>query len=342
MKAVRLTEPGKALELHEIPIPSFGALDVLVRVKAAGICHSDAHYRAGISPVRPLPMTLGHEVAGVVVKAGAEVRHLRDGDRVCIHYMATCGCCNYCNMGSEQFCPSGKMIGKSRDGGYAEHIVVPGRSAFLLPQQLSFEQAAVMMCSSATSLHALNKARLKVGESVAIFGVGGLGMSAVQLAKALGAQTIFAVDIRPNKLEMAAAFGAVPVFAGKNDPVAEIRKATGGRGVDVAMELVGLPITMKQSVASLAVFGRAVMAGISDRSFEVSPYDELINREAEIIGVSDHLASEIPQLLHWAVTGQLDLSRAITRRVGLDAAEINGVLDDLDSFSRDVRAVIMP
>src|SRR5437660_12380213 len=120
MKAVRLVQPGRRLEAQEIPIPHVGPHDVLVRVKAAGICHSDAHYRAGKSRVHPLPMTLGHEVAGIIEETGADVKNFKPGDRVCLHYLATCGECEYCRAENEQFCTRGAMIGKYRDGGYAE------------------------------------------------------------------------------------------------------------------------------------------------------------------------------------------------------------------------------
>jgi propanol-preferring alcohol dehydrogenase len=342
MKAVRLVQPGRPLELHDISLPHAGDDDVLVRVKAAGICHSDAHYRAGISRVDPLPLTLGHEVAGVVEAIGKNVKQLRVGDRVCLHYMATCGVCSWCAKNNEQFCETGTMIGKSRDGGYAEFIVMPARSIFKLPDEIPFEHGAILMCSSATSLHALNKARMKPGESVAIFGAGGLGLSAIQLAKALGAGEIFAVDIQPNKLEFAKSLGAVPIDARAGDPVKLIRDHTEGRGVDVALELIGLPLTMQQSVRSLAKQGRAALVGITERNFEVSPYHDLVNREAEIIGVSDHLAAEIPLLLDFARTGKLNLSDVVTRTVPLDAKAINDVLDRLEQFGEDVRVVIMP
>ena len=120
MKAVQLVKIGQPVEMHDIPVPEIGPKDVLVKVKAAGICHSDAHYRAGASPVRPLPMTMGHEVAGVVEEVGETVTGIQPGDRVCLHYMITCGNCEFCNMGSEQFCTSGSMIGKYQPGGYAE------------------------------------------------------------------------------------------------------------------------------------------------------------------------------------------------------------------------------
>ena len=342
MKAVRLIQPHRPLEMQEIPIPEIGARDVLVRVKAAGICHSDVHYRAGVSPVYPLPLTLGHEVAGVVEEAGSGVTSVRTGDRVCLHYMVTCGDCVYCSQGSEQFCTSGQMLGKNRDGGYAEYISIPARNAFPLPDEVTFEQGAIMMCSSATSFHALRKGRLKADETVAVFGVGGLGMSAVQLAQALGALDVYAVDIVPDKLEMAEGFGAIPVNGAETDPVAEVKRLTDGRGVDVALELIGLPLTVRQCIESLAVFGRAVMVGLGDKSTEVEPYRELICREAEIIGSADHLAHELPTLIELARRGTLDLSDVVTDTVPLDADAINETMDRLDRFGGDVRVTIAP
>ena len=342
MKAVRLIEPGRPLEIQDIALPDLCAGDVLVWVKAAGICHSDAHYRAGISKVDPLPRTLGHEVAGIIEKTGSGVSRLQIGDRVCVHYMVTCGSCFYCNRGTEQFCTSGNMIGKHSDGGYAEYIIIPARNAFLLPPDISFEQGAVMMCSSATSLHAIRLADVKPGESVAVFGVGGLGFSAVQLAFAFGALRVFAVDIDPAKLDAAGRFGAVPIDARETDPVSAIMEMTAGRGVDVSLELIGLPLTMRQAVRSLAVGGRAALVGITDQAVEIFPYDELINKEARIIGVSDHLAQEIPLLINLVRQGRLQLSDVITRTVPLDAQAINDVLDDLDRFGSVIRAVIKP
>jgi 2-desacetyl-2-hydroxyethyl bacteriochlorophyllide A dehydrogenase len=342
MKAVRLVKTNRPLEMCEVPVPKPGLGEVLVRVKAAGICHSDAHYRAGAPSVQPLPMTVGHEVAGIVEELGASVENCRVGDRVCLHYLATCAACDWCKNENEQFCTTGAMIGKARDGGYAEFIVMPARSVFQLPDEIPFEHGAIMMCSSATSLHALQKARLKPGETVAVFGVGGLGISAIQIARALGAREVFAVDIQPPKLELAKQLGAVAVNARVADPVDTIRQHTLSRGVDVALELIGLPLTMQQAVRSLAIQGRAALAGITDKSFAVDSYDELINREAEIIGVSDHLASEIPVLLDLARAGQLKLTGVITRTVPLDAAAINETLDRLDAFGEDVRVVIKP
>jgi len=328
--------------MRDIPIPDIGTNDVLVRVKAAGICHSDAHYRSGVSRVHPLPVTLGHEIAGIIERAGSNAAGAREGDRVCVHYMATCGNCIYCSQGTEQFCASGKMIGKHRDGGFAEFVSIPARNAFPLPEEISFEHGAIMMCSSATSLHAIRKADLKPGETAAIFGIGGLGLSAVQLAYAFGASRVFAVDIDPGRLSLAARFGAVAVDAGITDPVSEIMVMTDGRGVDVSLELVGLPATMRQAATVLATGGRAALAGITDHVMNIAPYHELINKEAAIIGVSDHLAREIPLLISMALRGKLNLSPIITRTVPLEAGTINDVLDNLEIFAGGARTVITP
>ena len=342
MKAVRMVQVGKPLELHDIPVPSIGERDILVRVCAAGICHSDVHYRAGRSPVRPLPMTLGHEVAGEVEQLGAQVTNVKVGDRVCLHYNLTCGDCYYCSTGNEQFCGKGLMIGHYTNGGYAEYIAVPARNAVPLPAEIPFEQGATLMCASATSFHALRKARLKGGETVAVIGVGGLGMSAIQLARALGALDVYAVDINAEKLQLAASYGAIPVNARQVDPVAEVRRLTKGKGVDVAVELIGLAQTMRQTIQCLGPLGRAVIAGITDQPLEIATYQELLGNEAEVIGSNDHLLQELPLLVEMARRKVLDTSRVVTRTIPLDAQVINQALDALEHFSGDVRTVIVP
>ena len=234
------------------------------------------------------------------------------------------------------------MIGKHRDGGYAEFIRVPARSLFALPDEIPFAQGAIMMCSSATALHALNKARLKPGESVAIFGFGGLGYSALQLARALDCGAVYVVEINPAKLAAAAALGATPIPATAGDAVQQIRDATGGKGVDVAIEFVGTAGTMNQAVRCLGILGRAVMVALSREALSFLPYTELINKEAEVIGVSDHLASELPSLMRYAQSGKLTFPESALRFVDLDAAQINAALDALERSTDHVRTVIGP
>jgi D-arabinose 1-dehydrogenase-like Zn-dependent alcohol dehydrogenase len=260
MRAVRLNQVGKPLEEEDVPIPEIGLFDVLIRVAAAGICHSDEHYRAGISKIDNLPLTLGHEVAGCIERVGAGVANVAAGDRVCIHYLIHCGICEFCVRGLEQFCQTGQMIGKHLDGGYAEFIKVPGRNAFVLPDQVSFEIGAIMMCSSATALHALNKVRLKPGESIAIFGFGGLGFSAVQLAQAFDCDQIYVVEINSAKLALIEELGAVGIDANKGNPVEQITDATNGKGVDVSLELIVDRIG-EDDAASSPMFERARSGG---------------------------------------------------------------------------------
>lgn len=342
MPAVRLAAIGQPLQMQHVPIPSIGPDDVLLRVRAAGICHSDAHYRAGVSPAGPLPLTLGHEVAGEVERVGERVARVQPGQRVCLHYLATCGQCQYCQRGQEQFCTSGQMIGKHRDGGYAEFIAMPARSVFPLPDEIPFEQGAIMMCSSATALHALRKARLAAGESVAVFGVGGLGMSAIQLARAFGALAVFALDLDAGRLALAERLGASPVHAGGGDAAAEIRRRNRGRGVDVALDFVGVAGTLRPAIASLAPLGRVVTVGLGNQPVPIYPYQELINREAEIIGCSDHLAAEIPLLIELVRRGALDLAPVVSETILLEAAAVDAALDRLERHAAGgVRTVVL-
>ncbi|MEK6754461.1 MAG: zinc-binding dehydrogenase [Chloroflexota bacterium] len=342
MKAIRFVGVKQPLEMQEIPIPEIGGRDILVKVRAAGICHSDAHYRAGISPVRPVPLTLGHEVAGVVEKIGAQVTNVKVGDRVCLHYNITCGDCYHCSTGNDQFCEKVLMLGHYMDGGYAEYISVPARNAIRLPDEIPFEQGATLMCASATAFHALRKSRLKGGERVAIFGAGGLGQSAVQLAKAFGALEVYAVDINEEKLKLAAQYGAIPVNSKLVNAVDEIKKLTHGKGVDVAIEMIGLQQTMKQAVQVAGVMARVIIVGLSNQPLEIDTYNELLGNEVELIGSNDHHLQELPLLVEMARKKVLDTSRIVTKTVPLDAKMVNQVLDDLEKFSGDVRTVIVP
>ncbi|MBI5963008.1 MAG: zinc-binding dehydrogenase, partial [Chloroflexi bacterium] len=276
MKAIRFVGVNQPLQMQEIPIPEIGRSGILVKVKAAGVCHSDVHYRAGISPVKPVPLTLGHEVAGVVEKIGAQVTNVHVGDRVSLHYNIACGNCYHCQTGNDQFCEKVLMLGHYVDGGYAEYIAVPARNAIHLPDEIPFEQGAILMCASATAFHALRKSRVKPGETVAIFGAGGLGQSAIQLARAFGAIEVYAVDINEEKLGLAAHYGAIPVHAQNANAVEEIKRLTKGRGVDVAIEMIGLPATMKQAVQCAGIMARVVIVGLSNKPLAIDPYNELI------------------------------------------------------------------
>src|SRR5581483_5502708 len=188
-----------------------------------------------------------------------------------------------------------------------------------------------------TTLHALNKARLQSGESVAIFGFGGLGFSALQLARALACGDVYVVDVNSAKLAAAAKTGAMAVDANAGDPVEQIKDASDGKGVDVSLELIGTAKTMRQAFQCLAPLGRAALVGLTKESMSIFPYQELINKETEIIGVSDHLASEIPTLLEFARTGELRFPEEALRFVELEANVINIALDELQDSIDHVR-----
>ena len=232
------------------------------------------------------------------------------------------------------------MIGKNRDGGYAEFITVPARNAFALPDQIPFEIGAIMMCSSATALHALNKARFKPGESIAIFGFGGLGFSALQLARAFDCDQVYVIEINPAKLALLEELGAVAIDANKGNPVEQITDATNGKGVDVSLELIGSSKTMRQAVQCLGALGRAALVGLTAESMPIFPYTDLINKEVEIIGVSDHLAAELPTLFEFARNGKLHFPPDALRFVDLNAEQINASLDAFQNSIDHVRTAI--
>lgn len=339
-RALRLVGQNQPLVEADVPLPDLIEGEALVRVQAAGICRSDVHYQLGSPRLPSLPRTLGHEVAGVVEALGSNppagiVADLRVG----IHYQTSCGTCRHCLAGNDQFCVSGQMIGNSRDGGYAEKIVVPARNLVAIPDTVAIEHAAVMMCSSATSYHAMSRARLRPGEAVAVFGLGGLGQSAVQLAFALGAGAVYAVDVNPAKVAVAAQHGAIPI-AGGPGAVEAILKESGG--VDVSLEVVGLAATMRQALEVLGPQGRAAAVGLAEGPVSLDAYEDLVLREAEVIGVSDHLASELAPLLQIAAAGDLDLSRVVSQQVPLQAESVNQVLSDLAAFGDEIRTVIVP
>lgn len=267
---------------------------MLIEVRAAGICHSDAHYRARPGGVT-LPRTLGHEIAGI---------NAATGERVAVHYLLS----------------NGDMIGKEVDGGYAQKIAVPAQNAIPIPDHLSFEEAAIMMCSTATAYHALRLASLKRNEVVAILGFGGVGISALLLSKQLGA-SVCVVDPIAEKVALARELGA----------------SEGLKAADVALDFAGNAALCLDALRALRPGGRLMLVAINLRDLRFDPYADVLTKERRIIGVSDHTRDELLELMQM----RLDLSRAITRRVPLEGKAINAVLDDLDRGTPHLRTVIM-
>lgn len=336
MRAVQLITPGAPLEEVELAVAEPASGEVAVRIEAAGVCRSDLHYRSGFPALRSLPRTLGHEIAGTITAAGAGAG-LDVGTRVCLHYLVSCGTCRHCASGVEQFCERGQMLGKELDGGFADTVVVPARNAFAVPDAVSTAAAAVMMCSTATVFHALAVGRIAEDSTVVVFGAGGLGQSAIQLAGSLGGRVV-AVDPNPSKRRLAESFGANTVDPGQ-DPAAAVRDVV-AEGADIALDLVGSAAVMRSALEVLAPMGRAVAVGLTADTLAVGPYTDLVIGERQLIGSSDHLASEIPQLLALAEVGSLDIDSLISRTIPLRAAAINETLDGLASWGDDVRTVV--
>jgi propanol-preferring alcohol dehydrogenase len=235
------------------------------------------------------------------------------------------------------------MIGKDIDGGFAQYVKVPARSILKLPSGIPFEQAAIMGCAVPTAYHALRRGRVRPGDRVVVFGVGGLGLHAVQLAvKAFKAGLVIAVDIQDWKLKLAKSFGAKEtVNSTKQDVVDRIRKATDGRFADVVLDFVGHTKTIEQAISSAGMGGRMVLIGIGARSMQLSPYRTLIGKEMELVGVDDHLRTELVQLIKLVRSERLDLSRSITHTVRFE--DINHGFEILEANRENViRTVMIP
>ncbi|HXZ90787.1 MAG TPA: zinc-binding dehydrogenase [Candidatus Dormibacteraeota bacterium] len=320
MTAARLHRIGAALRIDRVPVPRTASNDILVEVRASGICHSDLNYRNGIAPVAKLPIILGHEIAGVVARKGSRVKNFRLGERILVHYVSSCGRCLYCRTNRENYCKAYQMIGKDVDGGYAQYAIIPAVCAVRLPETIPFEQGAIMGCAVPTAYHALRRGRMQPKDTVVIIGVGGLGMHAVQFAKKIfRAGKVIAVDRFGWKLKRAKNFGADSIVnAATDDPVAAVGGITDGMLADVVLDFVGSEKTNQQAVSCVGKGGRLVLVGIGARSMTLSPYGTIIGKEIEIVGVDDHLRLELNQLVRLVRAGKMDLSHSVTHRVALE------------------------
>ncbi len=341
MKAARLHRIGEELQVDHVEVPLVGDNEVLVKARASGICHSDLSYRDGVSRVGRLPITLGHEIAGVVAEKGDEVKIVAKGDRVCVHYVMSCGRCRYCLTGRETYCANYRMIGKDVDGGFAEFVRVPASNLLPLPELIPFVQGAILGCAVSTAYHALRRGRVSPGDNVVIYGVGGLGVHAVQLAGAIfGAGKIIAVDVIDQKLSLAKKLGAKVIVNASRDDIPEtISNETDGQGAEVVVDFVGRRETIEKSIACAGKGGRIVLVGISSEDLQISPYSTVIGKEMELVGVNDHLKSELADLIELVNSGRVDLSGSVTHKVKLEEAN-KGLQMLHDNIGQPVRVVI--
>lgn len=323
MTAARLHKIGNRLRIDRIGVPAIAAKEVLVDVRASGICHSDINYRKGVAPVGRLPITLGHEIAGVVTKTGKMVKGVWEGDRVIIHYIVSCGKCVFCLTNRENYCAKYQMMGKDIDGGFAEYVRVPVRNVVKLSRSIPFELGAIMGCAVPTAYHALRRARVQPNDTVVVVGVGGLGIHAIQLAsKVFKVGRIIAVDLLTWKLRLAKQLGAKETINPATQDFAKtVEKITSGRLADVVLDFVGLNQTIPTAIDCVGKGGRLVLVGIGAKSIRVSPYKTIIGREMEIVGVDDHLKSEMIELENLVRSKKIDISRSVTHKVALE--EVN-------------------
>ncbi len=323
MRAAVLTEFRAPLEIRDLPEPVAPAGGVVLRVLACGVCRSDWHAWTGADPV-DLPHTLGHEYCGEVVAVGEGVRQWAIGDRVIAPFILACGSCPACSSGRQTICPDQALPGFTCAGAYAERIAVPFADTNLtaLPPWMDPALAAAMGCRVTTAWHALTgRAALAPGEWLAIFGGGGIGLSAMMLGRALGARVVV-VDVVPEKLDHALAHGAHAVVnAALTDPVEAVREITGG-GADVAIEALGIADTTVPALKSLAKMGRMVQVGMpaGEHMTMPIPMDAVYSGQLAVFGTRGMPAWRYPSLLSLIEATGLDLSPLISRRVRLSDA----------------------
>lgn len=324
------------ITIESLPDPEPSPGGVVVRVEANGICRSDWHGWVGHDPDIELPHVPGHEIAGVIEEVGRDVRRWKPGDRVSVPFIAGCGRCRPCRAGDQQVCDSQFQPGFHGWGGFAERVGLRRADLTLaaLPDELGFVEAASLGCRFATSFRAVQaQGRVTGGDWVAVHGCGGVGLAAVMIATALGANVV-AVDIREEALRMARELGAV---AGVNasasaDPAAEVRDVTGG-GAHASIDALGHRDTCFNSVSCLRRRGRHVQVGLmtGDHRHAGVPWERVIAWELEMLGSHGLQAHEYDRVLRMAASGLVDPGRLVTRTVTLDeGVEVLTGMDDYD------------
>lgn len=342
MKAARFYEVNEPLKIEEVPVPEVREDEALVRIRAAGLCGSDIHIVfEGVTPTPYKPITLGHEPAGTVAAVGERVEGWAEGDRVSVVPGYWCGSCRNCITGYPNVCLQRRIFGIQAEGALAEYLAVPARNLVRLPDNVPFTVGAIITDAVATPFYALSeRVALKAGETIAIFGAGGLGLHAVQIARLLGAQKIMVVDTRDDQLERAKAMGAdLGINPHGVSPVEAILEATGGLGADVAAEFVGLKQTIAQCVEAVAPNGRVVVVGLGSDPIETLPPTVFVRKQISLLGSYGFTKRGIDQLLQLSAAGRLDLERSITHTFPLD--EVNTALKYLhEKIENPIRVAV--
>ena len=309
MKALMLREYGR-LEMVEMPVPEAGDDELLVRVRACGICGSDVHGLDGSTGRRIPPIVMGHEAAGVVEKVGAAVKGFRPGDRVTFDSTIWCGNCWFCRQGRMNLCDNRRVLGVScaeyrRHGAFAEYVAVPERVAYRLPAEMPFEHAAMIEAVS-IAVHAAGRAGVRPGDAALVVGAGMIGTLAIQALRLAGCAAMIAADIEPSRLEMARRAGAEhTVDARSADAAAQVIKAAGGRGADVALEVAGSSAALKLAVGAVRKGGTVVLVGNSSPTVELA-LQAAVSRELDLRG-SCASNGEYPRCIELVAGGRIDV-----------------------------------
>jgi L-iditol 2-dehydrogenase len=306
VKALVYTAPNR-VELQTAADPKPRPDEVVVRVRASGVCGSDVHGFQGKSKKRVPPLILGHEMAGEVAEVGSGVKDLPVGARVTVFPLFTCGTCTPCRRGRSSVCPNRKLLGMNLPGGFAEYVVAPRTYLYPIPAAMSFLSAS-MVEPFATSTNFFDNHIHGPLESAAVFGAGTQGLLALQNAKVAGAKKLFIVDVHDARLAAAKRVGAThPLNAKAGDPVAAILEATGGEGCDVVVDAAGITPTRQQAIKVTARGGTFGMIGLSDAASEFDCL-EIINREITVQGVYAYPASSFRRALDLIAEGKVDVT----------------------------------
>lgn len=341
MKAALFRAPHQPLDVAEVPTPVPGAGDALIRVAACGVCHTDLHYiDHGTPTFKPPPMVLGHEISGTVEQLGAGVTGWKHGDRVLLPAVLSCGSCVMCRIGRENVCERSQMFGNNVDGGFAEFVVAPAKDVYRLPDDVPLIESSIIADAITTPFHAVvRRGHVAPGDWVIVFGCGGVGLNVVQIAAAQGARVI-GVDLSANKLDWAKKLGAEVTFnpneVAKLDK--EVRRVTGGAGVDVAFEVVGRPASQEQAFNCVKTGGRLVLVGYSPDVMTLNS-GRVMFREIEVTGSLGCRPVDYPRVIELVRQKRIKVTELVTHRFPLD--KINDALDALRSGA-PIRAVVTP
>ncbi|MDQ3987488.1 MAG: zinc-binding dehydrogenase [Actinomycetota bacterium] len=342
MLAARFFEPNRPLELEHLPVPEPGPLDVLVKVKACGICLSDVHLMDGSIPPVKQPVIPGHEASGTVEETGELVVGWPRGVHVSIMGGRNCGSCVSCRTGRFNECRSYELMGFHYDGAWAEFVSVPYYTLSPVPGEIPAEEAAILADAVATPYAALlDTAELHPGETVGLWGIGGLGTHAVQLARLLGAGIIVAIDPLNTARERALRLGADVAIDPSSEDVRSAVRSVSPDGLDIAVDLVGSNAVLKQASSCLARRGRCVMVGLSMERVELGPGLILGTQSQSVRGHLGYDKRHLDDLVRLLAGGRLDLSASITDVMPLE--DVNGGVTRLAEKRDDpVRLVVRP